>query len=49
MGINNSEFKKGEGLVGNNVEETISNISQVASDGMIVTDHEIIEIMKKEC
>ncbi|MFA6667096.1 MAG: L-serine ammonia-lyase, iron-sulfur-dependent, subunit alpha [Bacilli bacterium] len=49
MNNNKKEFKNGEGLVGSSVEETINNISKVASDGMIVTDHEIIDIMKKNC
>ncbi len=42
---NNQEFKDGEGLIKKGVENTIKNISQLASVGMKETDKEIISMM----
>lgn len=40
-------FESGDGLVGDNVEETIRNIGALAKDGMTETNKEIISIMIK--
>ncbi len=41
------EFKGGDGLIAKGVENTIANISRLASEGMKKTDEEIIEMMIK--
>jgi L-cysteine desulfidase len=40
-----SQFYDGDGIVSKGVENTIRNVSQVASEGMRKTDTEIIKIM----
>ena len=40
-----SQFMSGDGIVTKGVENTIRNVSQVASEGMRKTDTEIIKIM----
>jgi len=45
MSVHNRSFQPGEGLVKENVEETISNIGRMGRDGMKATDHEILNIM----
>ena len=45
MAKNGLTFGPGEGLVGNDVEETIANIGRIARDGMRETDLEILKIM----
>ncbi len=40
-----SQFMSGDGIVSKGVENTIRNVSQVASEGMRKTDTEIIKIM----
>ena len=42
---NNYSFSPGEGLVKNNVEETITAVGKMASTGMNNTDKEILKIM----
>ena len=42
---NGSQFYGGDGIVSKGVENTISNVSRVASEGMRKTDSEIIKIM----
>ena len=42
---NGSQFYGGDGIVSKGVENTISNVSRVASEGMRKTDAEIIKIM----
>lgn len=39
------QFVSGEGLVGENVEKTISNVGRLAAQGMRQTDREILNIM----
>lgn len=48
MYVNHQEFKDGDGLVLKGVENTISNISRLAKDGMKETDKEIIKMMIKK-
>lgn len=38
-------FQPGDGIVGNNVDETIRNIGRIAAEGMVSTDHTILNIM----
>ncbi|MDO4261446.1 MAG: L-serine ammonia-lyase, iron-sulfur-dependent, subunit alpha [Eubacteriales bacterium] len=38
-------FSPGEGIVGEDVEQTISDVSRIAREGMGVTDEEILKIM----
>lgn len=45
MFIHGREFYGGDGLVSKGVENTIKNISRLASQGMATTDKEIIDIM----
>ena len=40
-----SQFLGGDGIVTKGVENTIRNVSQLASEGMRKTDAEIIKIM----
>lgn len=45
----NQEFKDGDGLIAKGVENTIANISRLASQGMAQTDLEIISMMIPKC
>lgn len=45
MSVHNRAFQPGEGLVKEDVEETISNIGRMGRDGMKSTDNEILNIM----
>ena len=45
MFLHGREFSGGDGLVSKGVENTIQNISRLASQGMAMTDKEIIDIM----
>ena len=45
MYMHGRQFYGGDGLVSKGVENTIKNISRLASQGMAMTDKEIIEIM----
>ena len=45
MYMHGKEFFGGEGIVSKGVENTISNINQLAAEGMAETDREIIRIM----
>ncbi len=45
MGIHNCTFQPGEGLVEEDVEQTISNIGRMGREGMRSTDNEILNIM----
>ncbi len=49
LGLQGAGFKAGEGLVGQDVEETIRNFGQVARDGMFETDQQILGIMRENC
>ena len=41
-------FKKGEGLVGGDIEKTIESFGRVGREGMKETDLEILKIMLEE-
>lgn len=45
MSTRNKGFQSGEGLVKNNVEETIASVGRMGRDGMSATDIEILNIM----
>jgi len=45
MGVHSCTFQPGEGLVKENVEDTISNIGRMGRVGMKATDNEILNIM----
>lgn len=45
MSRNNSHFASGDGIMGDSVESTIDNVSEMARIGMRATDEEIIHIM----
>lgn len=45
MGVHSCTFQPGEGLVEEDVEDTISNIGRMGREGMKATDHEILNIM----
>jgi len=47
MSKNNKCFEPGDGIVGNDIEDTIKNVGMLGSIGMRETDKEIIEIMTK--
>ena len=47
MGMHDSEFYGGDGIVEKGVENTIRNIGILASTGMQETDRTIIEMMTK--
>lgn len=49
MSRNGSRFSSGDGILGSSVEGTIDNVSDVARNGMRVTDEEIIRLMIKNC
>lgn len=42
---NGQQFYNGDGIVSNNIENTIRNVGQLASQGMKETNEEIIKIM----
>lgn len=48
MWRNHQEFKAGDGIVGDSVEQTIENVGKLASEGMRQTDRTILEIMTQE-
>ena len=45
MGLHDRAFQPGEGLVEDDVEETIRSIGRMGRDGMLSTDLEILNIM----
>ncbi len=45
MGVHQRTFQPGEGLVEENVEDTIRNFGRMGREGMRATDHEILNIM----
>lgn len=48
MAMNNCVFQNGEGLVKDNIENTVSAICEMAKDGMKNTDEKILEIMLRK-
>ena len=50
MYLHHKEFRSGEGIVADSVDETIANVGMLASQGMRQTDHTILRIMQDtEC
>lgn len=49
MYLHNTEFHRGEGIVGSSVEQTILNVGTLASQGMRDTDYTILHIMQGQC
>ena len=45
MALDNSRVSGMEGIVADSVEDSISNLCSLASEGMVHTDHQIIRIM----
>lgn len=45
MALTGRVFKPGEGLVGDNIEQTIANVSKIAKEGMDPTDKVILDVM----
>ena len=45
---NNQQFRRGEGIVKENVENTINAVGGIAHDGMRQTDRRILEIMLED-
>ncbi len=48
MYLSGHEFYAGDGIIKKGVEETIQSVGRVGRDGMVGTDHEILQIMT-EC
>jgi len=46
---NHNEFKRGDGIVASNVENTIANVGILAKEGMQQTDRTILRIMVDRC
>ena len=50
MAMAKKQFHGGDGLIKDNIESTIRSIGRMASEGMVETDHKILELMmEKEC
>ena len=45
MAMRNRVYHSGEGIVKQNVEETVSGIGEIASNGMRDTDKVILDVM----
>ena len=45
MSMRDQQFQPGEGIVEEDVEETIRNIGYIGKVGMKPTDHEILNVM----
>ena len=45
LSMHNTVFKPGEGIVKNNIKETIKGVSTIAKDGMKETDQTILNVM----
>jgi L-cysteine desulfidase len=45
LAMDNTVFQPGEGIVKNDIEETIRGIGKIASEGMVETDQKILEVM----
>ena len=48
MYLHHREFRKGEGIVSDSVDETIANVGILAQQGMTQTDKTILEIMQRQ-
>ena len=47
MSMDSKGFAAGEGLVKQNVEQTIDTIGRMASEGMAETDKKILQLMQE--
>ena len=45
MAMEKKQFHGGDGLIKGNIESTIRSIGRMASEGMVETDHKILELM----
>ncbi len=45
MALRNDNFQTGDGIIGDTIEATVSNVSRLAKEGMKETDIEILNIM----
>ena len=43
--MKNRQFASGDGLVKQDIEQTISSIGRMASEGMVETDKKILQLM----
>lgn len=48
MAMEQKEFRGGDGLIKNNIESTIRSIGRMAAEGMVETDHKILELMMEK-
>lgn len=48
MYLHHREFRRGEGIVSDSVDETIANVGILAQQGMTQTDKTILEIMQRQ-
>ena len=48
MAANGNVITVGDGIVGQDVEQTINNIAEMAQKGMDVTDKVILDIMTRD-
>ncbi len=48
MHLTGNDFRSGDGIVGEDVEETVRNVGELASEGMRETDRVILKIMTEE-
>ena len=48
MAMEQKQFRGGDGLIKDNIESTIRSIGRMASEGMVETDHKILELMMEK-
>lgn len=48
MAMEQKQFHGGDGLIKNDIESTIRSIGRMASEGMVETDHKILELMMEK-
>lgn len=48
MAMEQKQFQGGDGLIKNDIEATIRSIGRMASEGMVETDHKILELMLED-
>ena len=48
MAMEKKQFHGGDGLIKNDIESTIRSIGRMASEGMVETDHKILELMMEK-
>ncbi len=45
MAMAEKQFQSGDGLIKDNIEATIRSVGRMAAEGMVTTDHKILELM----